>query len=152
MALAGSVQAQDAGAPAPGTMPHHQASISSATYTGAITEHVAQFEASFLILSTSTNQILPLFGDEVALQDFSVQSGAAKMLREDNKLSLLLPDPGETSVTLKFVVKLGGDGSRRRLSFGIPLALASRLSAAIDEPDAEVEFPAAIALQRTNVA
>src|SRR5208282_2607804 len=119
-------------------------------YTGAITEHVAQFEATLLLTSSSTNQTAPLFGDEVALEDFSVKAGSAKLLRENGKLSLLLPDAGETIAALKFVVKLGGDVSKRQLSFAIPAALASQLSAGIDEPDADVEFPAAVAFERTT--
>ncbi len=148
--LAGSAQAQDSG-PFPATSNIiRQPSISSASYTGAITEHVAQFEATLLLTSSSTNQRAPLFGNEVALEDFSVQAGSAKLLREDGKLSLLLPDAGETSVTLRFVVKLGGDVSKRQLSFAIPAALASQLNAGIDEPDADVEFPAAVAFERTT--
>jgi type II secretory pathway pseudopilin PulG len=140
--LAGSVQAQNITNPPP--------SISSASYTGVITEHVAQFEATLLLASSATNQTAPLFGEEVALEDFSVKSGGAKLLRENGKLSLLLPEPGQTSVTIKFVVKLGGDVSKRQLSFAIPAALASQLSAGIDEPDADVEFPAAVAFERTT--
>jgi type II secretory pathway pseudopilin PulG len=140
--VAGSAQAQD--------FTNRPPSISSASYSGIITEHVAQFEATLLLTSSFSNQTAPLFGDEVALEDFSVKSGSAKLLRENGKLNLLLPEPRQTSVTLKFVVKLGGDVSKRQLNFAIPAALASQLSAAIDEPDADVEFPAAVAFERTT--
>src|SRR5207249_100965 len=54
------------------------------------------------------------------------------------------------NVTLKFklVTKLGGDVTKRQLAFGIPPALSSKLSLVIDENDAEVEFPSAIAFER----
>jgi hypothetical protein len=150
--LAGAAQAQDSGGPSSSSITNRPASVSSASYTGTITEHVAQFEASLLLTSFSTNQTVPLFGDDVALEDFSVKTGSAKLMRTNGRLSVLLPGPGESSVSLKFVVKLGGDVSKRQLSFAIPAALVSRLDAAIDEPDADVEFPAAVAFNRTTAA
>src|SRR5208283_4548918 len=99
-----------------------QCAITTASYSGVIGEHVAQFDASLLLTSASTNQTLPLFGDEVALQDFSVKSGEARLLREGGRLSVLLPNPGEAAITLKFVVKLGGDVTKRQLSFALPAA------------------------------
>ena len=59
-------------------------------------------------------------------------------------------NPGEAAITVKFVVKLGGDVSKRQLSFAIPPALSSTVNASIDEPDADVEFPTAVAFQRTQ--
>jgi type II secretory pathway pseudopilin PulG len=153
-----SAQAQDSAAANPSEFlrlgfrdgPNPQATITSASYSGVITEHIAQFEGALLLTSYATNQTLPLFGEDVALEDFSVKSGEAKLLREAGKLGLLLPNPGPASVTLKFVVKLGGDVSKRRLDFAIPPALASQLTASIDEPDADVEFPTAVAFQRAT--
>ncbi|MGP8201839.1 MAG: type II secretion system protein [Limisphaerales bacterium] len=133
-------------------MPGTQSAIESASYTGVISEHVAQFEGTLLLTSTGTNQILPLFGEEAALEDFSVKSGEAKLLREGGKLGVLLPNRGDASVVVRFVVKVGGEVARRHLSFAIPPALASRLSASIDEPDADVEFSTAVAFQRTSDA
>jgi hypothetical protein len=153
--LANSVQAQDAAGNPPSANPilsHAQSTIISASYTGAITANVAQFDGALVLTSSGTNQLLPLFGDDVALEDFSVKSGAVKLWRESGRLCLLLPHPGDASVTLKFVVKLGGDVSKRQLNFAIPSALASQLTASIDEPDADVEFPTAVAFQRTTAA
>ena len=92
----------------------------------------------------------PLFGSEVALQDFSVKSGEARLLRSGNTVGVFMPNPGEAAITVKFVVKLGGDVSKRQLSFAIPPALSTTVSASIDEPDADVEFPTAVAFQRTQ--
>jgi prepilin-type processing-associated H-X9-DG protein len=98
--LGNSVAGQDAAAPmAPGTA----SAIESAAYSGILREHVAEFEGTLLLVSTSTNQTLPLFGDDVALEEFSVKLGAAKLLREGGKLAVLLPNRGSASVTLKFV-------------------------------------------------
>ena len=127
-----------------------QSAITTASYTGVIGEHVAQFEGSALLASVSTNQTLPLFGSGVALQDFSVKSGEARLLREGDRLGVFLPNPGEAAIAFKFAVKLGGDVSRRQLSFAIPPALSSTVVATIDEPDADVEFPTAVAFQRSQ--
>jgi type II secretory pathway pseudopilin PulG len=129
-----------------------QSAITSASYTGVIGEKVAQFDGSIVLTSVSTNQSLPLFGGEVALEDFSVKSGEARLLRVGDRLGVFLPNPGEAVVTVKFVVKLGGDVSKRQLSFGIPSALSSTFNAGIDEPDADVEFPSAVAFQRSQAA
>ncbi|HXR08416.1 MAG TPA: hypothetical protein VN765_13850, partial [Candidatus Acidoferrum sp.] len=144
-----SATAQDSAAAMPPAPRGPQSAITAASYTGVIGERVAQFEGSLQVASFSTNQTVALFGDEVALQDFSVKSGEARLLRENGRLSVLLPHAGEAAVTLKFVVKLGGDVTRRQLSFALPPALASTVNASIDEPDAEVEFPSAVAFQRT---
>ena len=129
-----------------------QSAIATASYTGVIGEKVAQFDGSVLLTSASTNQTLPLFGDDVALQDFSVKSGEARLLRTGGRLAVFLPNPGEAAIALKFVVKLGGDVSKRQLSFAIPTALSTTVNASIDEPDADVEFPTAVAFQRTQAA
>jgi type II secretory pathway pseudopilin PulG len=129
-----------------------KSAITTASYTGVIGEKVAQFDGSVLLTSASTNQTLPLFGDDVALQDFSVKSGEARLLRTGGRLSVFLPNPGEAVIALKFVVKLGGDVSKRQLSFAIPPALSTTVNAGIDEPDADVEFPTAVAFQRTQAA
>jgi prepilin-type processing-associated H-X9-DG protein len=151
LVLTQSAAGQAAGAAAD-PMAGTQAVIQSASYSGVINEHVAQFEGALLLTSAGTNQILPLFGEEAALEDFSVKSGEAKLLREGGRLGVLLPNRGDASVALKFVVRVGGEVAKRHLSFGIPPALASRLSATIDEPDADVEFPSAVGFKRTNDA
>jgi len=144
--------ATPAAALAPMELRSTQSTISTAAYTGVIGEKVAQFDGSILLTSASTNQTLPLFGDDVALEDFSVKSGEARLLRSGGRLSVFMPNPGEAVIALKFVVKLGGDVSRRQLSFAIPPALSTTLNAGIDEPDADVEFPTAVAFQRTQAA
>ena len=127
-----------------------QSAITTASYTGVIGEKVAQFDGLLFLSSASTNQTLPLFGDDAALQDFSVKSGEARLLRTGGRLSVFLPNPGEAVIALKFVVKLGGDVSKRQLTFAIPPALSTTVNASIDEPDADVEFPTAVAFQRTQ--
>ena len=51
-------------------------SILSATYTGTVQDKVAQFDATLQIATTATNQIVPLFGEDVALESFAAKGEA----------------------------------------------------------------------------
>jgi type II secretory pathway pseudopilin PulG len=124
-------------------------SILSATYTGTVQDKVAQFDATLQIATTATNQIVPLFGDDIALESFSAK-GEARLAREGRTIGVLLPARGAVTLQLKLIAKLGGDVTRRQLAFGIPPALSSRVSVLIDEPEADVEFPTAVSFERTS--
>jgi hypothetical protein len=95
--------------------------------------------------------MLPLFGDDVAVTQFSCKSGEARLVREGNTVAVLLPRRGETTLQLKLLVKLGGDVTKRQLAFGIPAALTTRFALTIDQPEADVEFPGAVSLKRAAV-
>ena len=125
-------------------------SIVSAIYTGSVREKVAQFDATLVLSSIATNQTITLFGGDVAVQEFKTDAKEAKLVRQGNGVALRLAEKGSVTVRLKLVAKLGGDATKRALEFGIPPALASRLNVGIDEAEAEVEFPTAIAFQRTT--
>ncbi|HKX62496.1 MAG TPA: hypothetical protein VJS65_11640, partial [Verrucomicrobiae bacterium] len=145
------VQAQESDDPAapPGKSPIPNAiSIQSALYTGSVRENVAQFDATLLLSTIASNQTIALFGDDVAVQEFKVEGGDAKLLRQAQGVALRVTDKGRITARFKLVAKLSGDATRRALEFGIPAALASRLNVSIDEAEAEVEFPTAIAFQR----
>jgi type II secretory pathway pseudopilin PulG len=124
-------------------------SILSATYTGTVQDKVAQFDASIQIATTATNQIVPLFGDDVALESFA-SKGDAKLVREGRTIGVLLPARGSVTLQLKLIARLGGDVTRRQLAFGIPPALSSRVNVVIDEAEADVEFPTAVSFERTS--
>jgi hypothetical protein len=124
-------------------------SILSATYTGTVQDKVAQFDATLQIATTATNQIVPLFGEDVALESFAAK-GEARLVREGRTVGVLLPARGNVTLQLKLIAKLGGDVTRRQLAFGIPPALASRVSVVIDEAEADVEFPTAVSFERTS--
>jgi type II secretory pathway pseudopilin PulG len=140
-----SVVAQDATPPAIS----NTVSIHSATYTGTVRDKVAQFDASIQIVTTATNQIVPLFGEDVALASFAAK-GEAKLVREGGTVGVLLPGRGSVTLQLRLIAKLGGDVTRRQLGFGIPPALSSRVSVVIDEAEADVEFPTAVSFERTS--
>ena len=124
-------------------------SILSTAYTGTVQDKVAQFDATLQIATTVTNQIVPLFGDDVALESFTA-NGEARLVREGGMVGALLPARGNVTVQLKLIAKLGGDVTRRKLAFGIPPALSSRVSLVINEAEADVEFPTAVSFVGTS--
>jgi type II secretory pathway pseudopilin PulG len=124
-------------------------SIISATYNGTVQDKVAQFDAAIQIATTVTNQIVPLFGEDVALESFAAK-GNAKLVREGRTLGVLMPERGTVTLQFKLIARLGGDVTRRQLAFRIPPALSSRVSVVIDEAEADVEFPTAVSFERTS--
>ena len=64
---------------------------------------------------------------------------------------MFLPTPAPAELKFKLVTKVGGDVTKRRLSFSVPPALSSALDITIDEAEADVEFPTAVAFSSTNV-
>ena len=124
-------------------------SIVSASYTGTVNDRVAQLEATLQLSSARPDQIVPLFGDEVVVQQFTVKSGDAKLIRNGNGIAVQLGRRGAATLQIKMLVKPGGDVTRRRLAFGIPPALSSRFAFLLDQPDADVDFPTAISFQRS---
>lgn len=122
--------------------------VVSAFYTGTVAEKVARFDAALAVATFSTNQVVPLFGEDVAIEQFATKAANARLLRQGNTVALRLDDATNATVHMKLVVKLGGDASKRQLNFGIPPALSSKLVMALGEAEAEVEFPTAVAFQR----
>lgn len=131
------------------TNPPPSVSIVSANYTGSIGERVAQLDATLRVMTTAANQRLRLFGDDVAVQQFTASLKDVKLVREGGDLVAVLPRKGETTLQLKLLVKVGGDATRRALAFRIPGALTSQMTATIDQPEADVEFPTAVSFKRT---
>ena len=130
--------------------PEPAISILSANYAGVVDEHVAQFDVLIRVSTSAPEQKVRLFGDDVTVREFSAKPGNATLLREGKSFSALLAKRGETILQLKLLVKLGGDVTRRQLSFAIPSAVSSQLALAIDQPEADVEFPAAVSLKRST--
>jgi hypothetical protein len=125
-------------------------SILSANYTGTVSDRVAQLEATLQLSSPKSDETISLFGEDVAVQEFSVKSGRAKLVRVGKTIAVRLEKHGETTVQIKLLVKLGGDVTKRTLSFGIPPALSSQLALTLHQPDADVDFPTAISFKRSS--
>ena len=107
-------------------------------------ERVADIEAVIQLSAGKAGETVPLFDDDVAVEQFSATPSDVKLLRQGNSISVRLPKKGGATLKLKFLVKLGGNVTKRQLVFGVPSALSSKLSLTVDEPEAAVEFPAAV--------
>jgi type II secretory pathway pseudopilin PulG len=125
------------------------ASIISANYTGMINERVAQLDVTVRVVATKPGQRVTLFGDDVAMQQFSGAPKDAKLIREGGNVAVILPQKGEATLQMKLLAKVGGDVSKRLLSFRVPGALTSLMDAMIDQPEADVEFPSAVSFKCT---
>jgi len=125
-------------------------SILTAQYSGAVSERVAQVTATLQLLAVNADRTIPLFGADVAVQSYSSKPAGAKLVRSGAGVAVVLPRPGETALELKLLVKLGGDATRRQFELAIPAALTTRMTLAIDQPDADVDFPSAVSFQRTT--
>jgi prepilin-type processing-associated H-X9-DG protein len=140
----------------------------NASYTGTVQAAdakdlapVARVEATLELESSEPDQVVRLFGNDVAVEEISGPKSSGgwfdrrtetRMVRDVNGVSVVLPEKGKATVRVKFLVKLGGDAAKRRVEFAIPAALTSKLSVLLDETDAQVEAPTAVSFQATTEA
>jgi hypothetical protein len=109
---------------------------------------VALLEATLQFSPARPGQTIPLFGDDVAVQQFTVKKGDARLVRNGNQIAVRLGNRGDALVQVKMLVKVAGDVTKRHLTFNIPPALSSQVALALDQPEADVDFPTAISFQR----
>ncbi len=124
------------------------ASIVSASYSGSVNDRVASVDATLQFSAASPGQIVPLFGDDVAVQQFTAKTGRAELVRDGGNIAVRFDSRGNVTLQIKMLVKIAGDVTKRRLAFAIPPALSSRVALALDESEADVDFPAAISFRR----
>jgi hypothetical protein len=124
-------------------------SIVAAEYSGTVDDKVAQLDATIRLTTAATNQTVLLFGEDVALESFTTDADA-RLVREGAAVGVLVPARTNLTLQFKLVAKLGGDVARRQLTFAIPPALSSRVNLLLDEPDADIDFPTAVAFQRES--
>jgi len=125
-----------------------RASLVSANYTGTVNDRVAMLDATLQFSGAKTGEIIPLFTDEVAVQQFTVKIGSAKLVRDGNNIAVTPGKPGAVTLQVKMLVKVAGDVTKRRLNFEIPPALTSQVALTLDQSEADVDFPAAISFKR----
>ena len=123
-------------------------SIVSASYTGTVNDRVALVNATLQFTSATPGRTVPLFGGDVAVQQFTVKGGSAELIRDGDGVAAQLNSRGTVTLQIKLLVKIAGDVTKRRLAFGIPPALSSQVALALDESGADVDFPTAISFQR----
>jgi prepilin-type processing-associated H-X9-DG protein len=123
-------------------------SIISASYSGTVNSRVASVDATLEFATGQANWIVPLFGNDVAVQQFNVKSGNAELVRDGNDLAVRIESRGKTTLEIKMLVKTQGDVTKRELAFNIPPALSSQMAFVLDEPEADVDFPTAVSFKR----
>ena len=128
--------------------PIADSSIVSANYSGTVNDRVALLDATLQISGGKAGEVVPLFGDDVAVQQFAVKNGNADLVRAGNDIAAQLKSRGSVTLQIKMLVKIAGDVTKRRLAFGIPPALSSRVALALGESEADVDFPTAVSFKR----
>ena len=123
-------------------------SIVSASYAGTVNDRVALLEATLQFSDVAAGRLIPLFGDDVAVQQFSAKNGRAELVRTGGGMAVRFDTKGNATLQIKMLVKTDGDVTKRRLAFTIPPALSGRVALVLDEPGADVDFPAAISFKR----
>jgi type II secretory pathway pseudopilin PulG len=132
-----------------GKPPIGSASIVCANYSGTVNDRVAALEATLQFSAAKSGEVVPLFGDDVAVQQFTVKNGSASLVREGANLAVRFDRNGDATLVIKMLVKISGDVTKRRLAFAVPPALTSQLSFTLNQPEADVDFPGAISFQRS---
>jgi hypothetical protein len=123
-------------------------SIVAAHYAGTVNDRVASLDVTLQFASAKAGEMIPLFGDDVAVQQFTVKNGSAALVREGNTLAVRFGRDGGATVQVKLLAKISGDVTKRRLAFAIPPALTSQVALTLDQAEADVDFPGAISLKR----
>jgi type II secretory pathway pseudopilin PulG len=123
-------------------------SIISASYSGTVNDRVALLDATLQISAAKAGEVVPLFGDDVAVQQFTVKNGSAELVRDGDNIAVQLNSRGNVTLQVKMLVKIAGDVTKRWLTFGIPPALSSQVALALGEAGADVDFPTAISFKR----
>jgi prepilin-type processing-associated H-X9-DG protein len=123
-------------------------SIVSASYSGTVNDRVALLDAVLQFSSATAGQTVMLFDEDVAVQKFKVRSGRARLIRDGNRLAVRFGRTGDVTLQVSMLAKVAGDVTQRRLAFNIPPALSSQVALVLDQPEADVDFPAAISTRR----
>ncbi len=125
------------------------ASILAATYTGTVRSNVARFEAVIRIASGGTNEVVPLFGPDLVVERFATTNAGVRLLREGAAVAVRIESPCEAWLQCSLLARVSVDAAQRKLELMLPRALSSRLLMALDETEADVECPGAVAFRRT---
>jgi len=120
--------------------PPADAVISGGSYMGTAKEGAVRFEVTYKIkaLGKAWSELaLPL--KDVAVETVTVSDPLAVFAAKGDGYTVLLPKPGEYTLTLAFSVRVDSKPGLRKIEFGIPPTAVSRLELAIPEKDLRVE-------------
>ena len=113
-------------------------------------DRVASVDVTLQFSAAAPGQTVPLFGDDVAVQQFTAKNGRAELVRDGGNIAARFDSKGDVTLQIKMLVKLGGDVTKRWFTLHPPPALSSRMSFVIDQPDADVDFQNAVSFKRTT--
>ena len=120
--------------------PPTDAVISGGSYVGVAHENAVRFEVTYKVRALGKNWselALPL--RNVAIETATLSDPLAVFAPKGDGYTLVLPKPGEYTLTLAFSVRIESKPGQRRIEFGIPATAVSRLELTIPEKDLRVE-------------
>lgn len=120
--------------------PPSDAVISGGSYVGVAKETAVRFEVTYKIRALGKNWsevLLPL--KNVAVETVSVSDPLAVFAPKGDSYVLILPKPGDYTLTLAFSVRVDSKPGQRKIEFGIPPTAVSRLELSIPEKDLRIE-------------
>ncbi len=120
--------------------PPTDAVISGGSYIGVASENAVRFEVIYKIRALGKNWseiALPL--RNVAIESAAPSDPAAVFAPKGDGYVLVVPKPGEYTLTLAFSVRVEAKPGQRKIEFGIPPTAVSRLELTIPEKDLRVD-------------
>jgi hypothetical protein len=120
--------------------PPADAVITGGSYVGTARETLARFEVTYKVKALGKNWselILPL--KNVAVETVTVSDPLAVFVSRGDGYALIMPKPGEYTVTLAFSARVDAKPGTRSIQFGIPPAAVSRLEITIPEKDLRID-------------
>jgi hypothetical protein len=119
--------------------------ITKATYTGEMQENCTDFEAVFVvhILQQGAYVKVPILPSGTALADIQVGSEPALVIVDNGYHNVVLPEPGEYTVTAKYSVKSSLEKGPHRIDLAIAQTPITLLSLTMPLKDIDVEIPQA---------
>ena len=120
--------------------PPADAVIAGGSYSGVVKESTVRFDVTYKVKALGkvwSELNLPL--KNVAVESVSISDPQALFAPKGDGYVLILPRPGDYTLTLAFSVRVDSKPGQRKIEFGIPPTAVSRLELLIPEKDLRVE-------------
>lgn len=120
--------------------PPADAVVAGGSYVGVAKESAVRFEVTYKVkaLGKAWSELaLPL--KNIAVETVTLSDPLAVFAPRGDSYVLILPKPGEYTLTLAFSVRVDSKPGQRKIEFGIPPTAVSRLELTIPEKDLRVE-------------
>jgi hypothetical protein len=119
--------------------------ITKASYTGEMRESSTNFEAVFVVhvLQRGAYVKVPILPSGTALADIRVGSEPALVIIENGYHNVVLPEPGEYTVTARYSVKSSLDKGPHQIDLAIAQTPITLLSLTMPLTEIDIEIPQA---------